>query len=203
MVFIMAEEESRIERVKRFSKIWWQSRADAGKSQEFLALGLGVSKKTIQNWEKGISSPDLFQGNEWFRLLGLNPLPYYLSFLYPTFFDQTTNTEDDQKVEDTLIQLIKKSTTTEKRELLYIMTGKHGSSWYALLQMLTAYCHTSMQSRVSAARLILEDYEMEEDIGNLVCTNQIEPDLDMLSNAIEKCKQAAQKKEQGYTMTFD
>lgn len=48
----MYESESRIERVKRFAKIWWKSRADAGKSQEFMALSLGVSKKTIQNWEK-------------------------------------------------------------------------------------------------------------------------------------------------------
>lgn len=196
-------EEPRIERVQRFSKIWWQSRADAGKSQEFLALGLGVSKKTIQNWEKGISSPDFFQGNEWFRLLGLNPIPYYLSFLYPALFDLTTTTEDDKKVEDTLIQLIEKSTIIEKRELLYIMTGKHGSSWYVLLQMLTAYCHTSMQSRVSAARLILENYEMEEDLGNLVCTNQIKPDLNMLSHAIGQCKQAVKNKEQGYTMIFE
>ena len=42
-------EEPRIDRVKRFSKIWWQSRADMQKSQEFMALSLGVSKKTIQN----------------------------------------------------------------------------------------------------------------------------------------------------------
>ena len=79
-------EDSRIDRITRFSKIWWQSRADAEKSQEFMALGLGVSKKTVQNWEKGISAPDLFQGSEWFRILGLNPLPYYLAFLFPELF---------------------------------------------------------------------------------------------------------------------
>lgn len=196
----MVEEESRIERVRRFSKIWWQSRADSGKSQEFLALGLGVSKKTIQNWEKGISAPDLFQGSEWFRILGLNPLPYYLSYLYPTLFGEIVPDEDDKKVEETVIKLIKDSTITEKRELLYLMSGKHGSSWYVLLQMLTAHCHTSMQSRVTAARIILENYEMEAKTDNLVCTDRVEPDLTMLSHAIEQGKLAVQKRENGYTM---
>ena len=85
-------EDSRIDRITRFSKIWWQSRADAEKSQEFMALGLGVSKKTVQNWEKGISAPDLFQGSEWFRILGLNPLPYYLAFLFPELFGDISPT---------------------------------------------------------------------------------------------------------------
>ena len=90
----MDDMETRIERAKRFSKIWWQSRADSGKSQEYMALGLGVSKKTIQNWEKGITSPDLFQSSEWFRLLGLNPLHYYLEFLYPDAFAHFLKADD-------------------------------------------------------------------------------------------------------------
>lgn len=198
----MTQEESRVERAQRFSKIWWQSRAEAGKSQEFLALGLGVSKKTIQNWEKGISSPDLFQGYEWFRILGLNPLPYYLSFLYPNLVDQISPTDEDKDIEEILIELIKNSTVKEKRELYYIMAGKHGSSWFGLLQMMTAHCHTSLQSRVTAANIILENYEMEESTGELVNTDQIAPDLKILSSAIEQGKAAAQKKEQGYTIMY-
>ena len=46
----MSEKESRAERIKRFARIWALSRGNAGKSQEFMASGLGVSKKTIQNW---------------------------------------------------------------------------------------------------------------------------------------------------------
>ena len=68
-------------RKKRFAEIWWKSRADAGMTQERLAVELGVSRKTIQNWESGATSPSLYQGTEWFRALGLNPLPYYNFFL--------------------------------------------------------------------------------------------------------------------------
>lgn len=192
-------EESRIDRVSRFSKIWWQSRADAEKSQEFMALGLGVSKKTVQNWEKGISAPDLFQGSEWFRILGLNPLPYYLAFLYPDLFGDISPSKSDEELDLALHHLIDQATPMEKRQLLFLMAGKHGSSWYALLQMFTAHCHTSMQCRVGTARIVLDNYEMQQETGELVCTDNVAPDLDVLRNAIESGKSAAQQKRPGYT----
>lgn len=192
-------EESRIDRVSRFSKIWWKSRADADKSQEFMALGLGVSKKTVQNWEKGISAPDLFQGSEWFRILGLNPLPYYLAFLYPELFGDISPDKSDEELNLALHHLIDQATPIEKRQLLFLMAGKHGSSWYALLQMFTAHCHTSMQCRVGTARIVLDNYEMQQETGELVCTDNVLPDLDVLRNAIESGKSAAQQKRPGYT----
>ena len=195
----MSNEETRVDRVLRFSEIWWRSRADAGKSQEYMALGLGVSKKTIQNWEKGITSPDLFQSSEWFHLLGLNPLHYYLSFLYPSLSDVDGNTPDDKKTEEILLELIRQATPLEKRQLLFLMTGQHGSSWYGLLQMFTAHCHTSMQSRVSAARLIIENYDVESCNGKLVCPDAVQPDMEVLKEAIIQGRTAARKNENGYT----
>lgn len=195
----MNQEDARISRATRFAKIWWKSRADAGKSQEFMALGLGVSKKTIQNWEKGTSSPGLFQGCEWFRIMGINPLPYYLAFLYPGLFDQPQPPEDERQVEEALVLLVRQSTSLEKRQLLYLMAGRHGSSWHSLLQMFTAHCQTSMQSRVTTARNILEDYEMEERTGHLVDTDRVHPDLGILRLAISQGKYAVQNNQSGYT----
>lgn len=191
-------EESRIDRVNRFSKIWWQSRADAKKSQEYMALSLGVSKKTIQNWEKGISAPDLFQGCEWFRVLGLNPMPYYLAFLFPDTFGTPDAFEQEDSVEKALILLIRQSSAEEKRQLLFLMSGHHGSSWHSLLQMFTAHCHTSMRARVTASRAILENYEMEEKTGTLVCPQDVPPDLDVLRSAISQGKHAVQKGKASY-----
>ena len=48
----MNQEDARISRATRFAKIWWKSGPTLENPQEFMALGLGVSKKTIQNWEK-------------------------------------------------------------------------------------------------------------------------------------------------------
>lgn len=192
--------EGREERAERFAKIWWQSRMDAKKSQEYMALNLGVSKRTIQNWEHGASSPDLFQSTEWFRVLGQNPIHYYLAYLYPHLFDNlSTVDEDEKKIEEALMHIVQNTTSLEKRQLLYLMSGNHGSSWYFLLQMFTAHCHTTMRSRVSAARMIAENYEMEEAAGHLVCKDEVLPDIDVLNYAIQQGKQAAQDGKYGYT----
>mgnify|MGYP006899738647 FL=1 len=98
-----------------------------------------------------------------------------------------------------LHHLIDQATPMEKRQLLFLMSGKHGSSWYALLQMLTAHCHTSMQCRVGTARIVLENYEMQKETGELVCTDNVAPDLDVLRRAVECGKSAAQQKRPGYT----
>lgn len=187
------------ERKKRFSRIWSTSRSDAGKSREFMANGLGVSVKTIQNWENGNTFPDLFLGSEWFRVLGLNPLPYYLAYIFPDFFDGIAPEDEDHEIEDALMMYIQNLTTAEKRQLLYLIAGHHGSPWYSLLQMFTAHCHTSMKSRVNVARTILDNYEMEEMTGDLVCTDNVAPNLNILRNAIEEGKRAVINNTKGYT----
>ena len=179
----MQSIESKTERTRRFAQIWSLYRTDAGKTQEFMANGLGVSKKTIQNWEKGASSPDLFEGSEWFRVLGTNPLPYYLAFLYPWLFDGIKSETSDEEVENALLFLVKNMTDLEKRELLYLMAGRHGS----------------LRSRVTAARTILENYEMDEACGALVCPDNVRPDMRMLRHAVEEGKQSVFNQLSGYT----
>lgn len=117
-------KDNKSDRVKRFAQIWSLSRADTGKTQEYMANGLGVSKKTIQNWEKGASAPDLFEGSEWFRVLGINPLPYYLAFLYPWMFDGIKPDDNDEEIEQALLFLVKNMTQVEKRQLLYLMADR-------------------------------------------------------------------------------
>ncbi|MCQ2401284.1 MAG: helix-turn-helix domain-containing protein [Lachnospiraceae bacterium] len=198
----MNKEEQSVQK-KRFSQIWLTSRTDAGKTQEFMAMGLGVSTKTVQNWENGITSPDLFMGSEWFRVLGVNPLPYYLSYLFPDLFEGLSPENDDDAIDQALMALIRNSTAVEKRELLFLMAGRHGSPWYSLLQLFTAHCHTSMQSRVTAARSVLDSYEMDAAAGRLVCPSNVKPDIAFLKNAIEEGKKAVIAGKAGYTNVIE
>lgn len=41
--------EHRAELAKKIATIFQRSRYESGKSQEYMAMGIGVSKKTIQN----------------------------------------------------------------------------------------------------------------------------------------------------------
>ena len=110
-------EDERIINAERFSKIWWQSRYDAHMTQEKLALGLGVSRKTIQNWEKGISSPTLFESMEWFRILGLNPMPYYMAYLFPEDVGDIKGSDGDDRIENALSVLVDQLPVFAKRQL--------------------------------------------------------------------------------------
>ncbi len=199
----MPVKQDNNETVVKISQVLKKSRKASGKTQDYIAKKLGVSKKTIQNWEKGITCPDLIQWEMWFKSLGQNPLPYYLSVQYPWLNEDITDINDDSKIEDDLAQLIHTMPTIEKKELLFLMSGLHGSSWYSLLQMFTAHCHTTMQSRVAAARIILENYEMESRTGEIVCKGQIMPDTRMLRHAINQGKQAAQNNQNRYTTEQD
>lgn len=96
----------RVELVERIAKIWHLSRIRAGKSQEYMAKALGVSKKTVQNWEAGTSSPSQATGFEWFKVLDIQPLPYYLCILYPDKFEDLSSHCSDKEVDEALFCLI-------------------------------------------------------------------------------------------------
>jgi len=191
-------EERRSERAARFAQIFSRSRYDAGKSQEFMAAELGVSKKTVQNWEKGISSPSFFQGSEWFHALGLNPMPYYLAFVYPDMNGMQGSSTDD-KIVEALNSIIKQMSITDKRALLYLLFGNHGSSSKMVLQMLLAHLHTPMKDRVAHASVIAQNYEMEEKLGNIVCQGNIMPDMEALNKAIAEGKRSVMENKYGYS----
>jgi len=200
--FYMDDEQEKEERKDRFSKIWWKSRADAGVSQEYLANELGISRKTVQNWERGVSAPTLFQGTEWFRALGINPLPYYLAYIFPESMDGIKAEDEDEKIEEALMDLIPQLSKMDKRRLLFILYGNHGSSPTAVLNLVNAHLQTPLNDRIMQANSILSNYELEKEMGNIVHKNHVQPDTELLRNAITEAKSTAVKKQKGYSATF-
>lgn len=192
------EEKERVDRAKRFSKIWWRSRADAEVSQEYVAIGVGVSRKTVQNWEKGISSPDLFQASEWFNVLGLNPLPYFLDYIFPEKVDGIKASDEDRRVEEALSHLISQLPVSGKRQLLYMLYGHHGSSPNAVLNLMNAHLQTPLKDRVVHAAMIVEDYELEKSLGNLVSPANVQPDVKMLRTSMDNARVTVEKHRSGY-----
>lgn len=181
------------------ARIWYRSRNEAGISQEKLAMELGVAKRTIQNWEKGVTSPTVDQAIRYFKILNIQPLPYILEYLYPTL-ENIKATDEDEKIREAMIELMKALPAVEVRELFYLLYGNHGSSPTGILQMVTAHLQSPMRDRLSHGSMILQDYEIAKVKGELTNEKHIQPDTILLRNAIEKGQDAVTKNKNAYIL---
>lgn len=178
---------NRIDLSERFAQMWRKSRESMGKSQDFMSKALGVSKKTVQNWEDGTSCPSQIKGLEWFDVLDLNPLPYYLEIFYPDF---QIYGQEDEDVDKALSSILMDFPIDVKRKLLFMFSGMHDSSIFAIMEMLNAHLQTPLRDRLNIAQDIALNYEIATASNNLRCADHIQPDMEFLYKMIGKGKEA-------------
>ncbi len=164
------------------------SRNEAGKSQEYMALELGVTRRTIVNWENDVSEPTVSQSIAWYKLVNKNPIPYLLQTVYPDM-DKISAKDEDERILTALMQLINDLPAQGVRQLMYLFFGDHGSSPRAVLQMITAHLQTPMKDRIAHGQLVATNYEIAKRTGTLARPDHIQPDLDCLIQAIEDAKE--------------
>lgn len=191
--------ENRVDISARFAKMWRTSRESVGKSQDYMARALGVSKKTVQNWEAGTSCPSQEKGFAWFVILDLQPLPYYLRLLYPEEFDDLTPCSDDKAIEQALCTVIKDIPSEMKRKILYLLTGAHGSSPLAVMEVITAHLQTPLRDRLNVAQSIATNYEMAQSAGKVKRPDHIQPNMELISSGIQLGKEAVKAGKNSYT----
>lgn len=190
--------ETRGERAKRFGQLFAKARYDAGFTQQKMSLEMGIAMKTIHNWESGASSPTLFQALEWFRTLGLNPTHYFMQFMYPELFAREV-VGVDERLKIAITQL----SDEEKEQVLYILSGNHGSSVHALIQLTLAHLQTSLRSRCASAAIVLQSYQFEQRLDMLVAPDEPQPNIDILSKAIQDGTESVYRNERGYVKGVD
>lgn len=177
-----------------------KSRTDANQTQKYMAMSLGKSVSTIQNWEAGIGAPNMLDLTEWFHVLGLNPMYYILNILHPdTYRELSVNCSTDQLRQMLIDYFATSASDSEIRKLCYNIFGNTGSSWSAQLDMLTAHNHTTLKSRVMNSWSIYNTYLLEKARGELLCTDRILPDEESLKRAILSGQDSANNKKNGYT----
>lgn len=181
-----------------FAEALRSTRYESGKSQEFMAFELGVTRRTILNWENGVTEPTVSQAIKWFKLSDKNPIPYLLQITYPDM-DKISHDDDDAKILSALMHLINELPTEGVRQLMYLFFGDHGSSPRAVLQMITAHLQTPMKDRISHGQLVATNYELAKRTNNLARPDHIQPDLDTLLCAIAAAKEAVENHEKEYS----
>lgn len=162
-----------------------------------MAKAMNVSVKTVQNWEAGITCPSQTQTFDWFVKLGVQPLPYYLDYLYPNLKKITadSSTEDIDKA---LCEVIKQLSLPMKQRMLYILSGKHGSSVAALLELTAAYLALPLHGRIVITDIVLSKYKLE-GMSNDLHTDAIPPDIDLIIKAVERATSSMLQGKDSYT----
>ncbi|MCQ2509854.1 MAG: helix-turn-helix transcriptional regulator [Lachnospiraceae bacterium] len=183
----------------RLSQMWRRSREIAGLSQDHMAKSLGVSRKTVQNWENGTSSPSQVMGFEWFNVCELQPLPFYLEALYPEFFSELSSSTSDQQVDEALKVVISTLPINYKRKLLYLFAGKHGSSPTCILEMVTAHLQVPLANRLTIAETIYSNYDLAAATGSILNEKNIQPNTTFLKRAIDHARTALKQGKDDYT----
>ena len=171
------------------------TRNESGKSQEYMAFELGVTRKTILNW---VSEPTIGQAVTWFKLTGKSPIPYLLQHVFPQM-EKISSKDSDEKILAALLELINELPPEGVRQLMYLFYGDHGSSPRAVLQMVTAHLQTPMKDRISHGQLIATNYEIAQRTGTLARPDHIQPDLSYLKSAIESGKTAVENNTKEYS----
>lgn len=185
-----------VELSERFERMFRESREKKHKSQDFMAKALGVSKKTIQNIEDGTSCLNAKKIVEWFDALDEPILPWIFKLVYPEHKNISVGSEEE--VEEALFLLIHSLPLDAKRKLFYILSGNHGSSPLCIIELINAHLQIPLQSRINTASNVITNYTIAEKYEILTQPNDIQPNIDMLKEALDKSVQAVLNHESTY-----
>ena len=194
--------DNRSESKKRLSVIWQRTRAIGGVSQEYMAQEMGVARKTIQNWEKGVSSPDLEQGFRWFEVLGINPMQYVYDYVFPEIKAQKEN-DEVEKLRTALVAIVSTLPEESVRQLLYILYCDHGSSPRAAINLFTAHLQTPLRDRITQAGVILKNYQIASNRGMTARPDKIQPNTELVQKALKAGEEAIYRNAKGYLIRTD
>lgn len=181
----------------RIAELLKSSRYDAGMSQDSVAKCLGVSKKTVQNWEAGISSPPLSIVMQWFDYLDVPVYPYILKLSHPELELLNANSCDEE-IRDALMLLVKDMDIKKMRQHFFEAFGEHGTAPDGMGEVKTAYLHLPMDVKVGIAEIICTQFEICQAQGRLVQPDSIMPNVESLKSYIDSAKQAVIKGKDTY-----
>lgn len=176
-----------------------KARIAAGLSQREISHMIEKNERTVQNWEKGISSPDCDELMDWFTACGTSPLAPMQEMLHPELYRQTAGAMTDEELDAAVCAYFAQAPRIVKEMVLFIVLGQHGSYPPAVFAEVCANLHTPLQNKVSVCGQILDNYTCAVATKTDPVPNEVRPPLDLLRTAYQAGKAAARNGEQAYT----
>lgn len=122
-----------------------------------------------------------------------------MDVLYPDKVAGVKASDSDEKIEEAFDSLIQNISINDKRALLYLYYGKHGSSPHSVIQLLLAHLHLPMSLRINDACNVDTNYKIAKELNILVCPDNIQPDLSDFKRSTIMALEACKDKRDSYT----
>lgn len=163
------------------SVVMARARQDAGVSLHDIAKAMGKTTRTISNWEQH-AEPSFRDLCVWFHVINKPLWPYLRNALNP---DEPIDLGEDERVLcNDLITYFAKADPSEARKLTYLIVGRYGSHWSAVLELLYRHIQSPLHQRILTAHTILVGYRLDQNDALLRETDNIAPDVEHLEACI-------------------
>lgn len=183
----------------KIGKALAEARISAGLSQREMAIALNRGERTVQSWEKGISSPDSDEVFDWCSACGVSPVSVFMEMIHPELYTVPDDGKTDEELDTELCRLVVNLPPLTKRLLLFILKGNHGSSPPAVISEVAANLHCPLNNRVSVCGTIIDQYNFAQNMGLDPCPDAPQPPIDDLKVNYKAGREASEKGAQGYT----
>ena len=175
-----------------------KARVSANLSQREMAHMIEKNERTVQNWEKGVSSPDSDEIMDWCSACGVSPITVFMEMLHPDLYKETDNKKSDVAVDQELQMLVQALPPLTKRLLLFVLKGRHGSSPAAVISEIAANLHCPLNNRASVCGTIIDQYTYAQIAGLDPCPDAPHPPIDDLKINYKAGRTAAENGAFGY-----
>lgn len=175
-----------------------KARVSANLSQREMAHMIEKNERTVQNWEKGVSSPDSDEIMDWCSACGVSPITVFMEVLHPDLYKEADNKKSDAAVDQELQMLVQALPPLTKRLLLFVLKGRHGSSPPAVISEIAANLHCPLNNRASVCGTIIDQYTYAQIAGLDPCPDAPHPPIDDLKINYKAGRTAAENGAFGY-----
>lgn len=175
-----------------------KARVQAGLSQREMAVTIDKNERTVQNWEKGQSSPDSDEIMDWCTACGVSPIAVFMEMLHPDLYAVSDQQKQDDEIDRDLRSIVHALPPLTKRLLLFVLKGKHGSSPPAVISEIAANLHCPLNNRVSVCGAIIDQYTYAQIAGLDPCPDAPQPPIDDLKINYKAGRAAAENGSFGY-----
>jgi transcriptional regulator with XRE-family HTH domain len=175
-----------------------KARVQAGLSQREIAILIEKNERTVQNWERGQSSPDADEIMDWCTACGVSPITVFMEVLHPDLYAVPDQQKQDDEIDRELCAIVQALPPMTKRLLLFVLKGQHGSSAPAVISEIAANLHCPLNNRVSVCGTIIDQYTFAQIRGLDPCPDDPQPPIDDLKIHYKAGRTAAENGALGY-----